>query len=90
MTGATFTVRANGDAPGAIRWDGPDTGGFDMRDGCAGPFLTARAEPRPDASRKTLGRALNAWNVAGAESSAARHLGCDDGVWATPSDPDGE
>lgn len=90
MTGATFTVVANGDGPGSIKWDGLDTGQFDMRDVCTGPFLTARAETRPDASRETLGRALEAWNVAGADPSAARHLGCDDGAWATPSDASGE
>ena len=90
MTGASFTVRANGDAPGSIRWDGPDTGQFDIRDVCTGPFLTAKPKPRPDASRATLGRALKAWNVADADPSAARHLGCDDGAWATPSDASGE
>lgn len=90
MTGATFTVVANGDGPGSINWDGPDTGQFDIRDVCTGPFLTARAEARPDESRTTLGRALRAWSVAGADPSAARHLGCDDGAWATPSDASGE
>lgn len=90
MMGATFTVVANGDGPGSIKWDGPDTGQFNIRDVCTGPFLTARAEPRPDGSRETLGRALEAWSVAGVEPSAARHLGCDDGAWATPSDASGE
>lgn len=90
MTGATFTATANGDGPGSIRWDGPDTGRFDIRDVCTGPFLTARADTRPDESRAALGRALKAWSVAGADPSAARHLGCDDGAWATPSDASGE
>ena len=90
MIGATFTVVANGDGPGSIKWDGPDTGQFDMRDVCTGPVLTARAETRPDESRATLARALKAWKIVNADPTAARHLGCDDGAWATPSDPNGE
>ena len=90
MAEATFTVTGDGDASGAIRWDGPDTGRFDIRDVCAGPFLSAKAEPRPDPSRDTLGKALAAWGVSGADPKAARHLGCDQGAWATPSDSSGE
>ena len=88
MVGADFTVGSNGDGPGAIRWDGPDTGQFDVSDVCTGPFLSSAATPRPDASRAVLARALADWGMT-ADAAPARHLGCDDGQWAVPSDPAG-
>lgn len=89
MVGATLTATANGDASGAIRWDGPDNGQFDISDICTGPFLSPAATARPDASRDTLSRALAAWGVKG-DARAARHLGCDSGHWALPSDASGQ
>lgn len=89
LTGATLTVIGNGAGPGAIRWDGPDTGQFDISDICTGPFLSPAAKPDPDASRAVLTRALAAWGVK-ADAAAARHLGCDDGHWSVPSDPSGQ
>lgn len=89
MTGATLTVTGNGAGPGVLRWDGPDTGQFDISDVCTGPFLSPAAKPHPDASRAVLTRALAAWGVK-ADAAAARHLGCDDGHWSVPSDPSGQ
>lgn len=89
MSGATLTVTGNGAGPGAIRWDGPDTGQFDISDVCTGPFLSPAAKPHPDASRAILTRALAAWGVK-ADAAAARHLGCDSGHWSVPSDSSGQ
>ncbi|NLS25462.1 hypothetical protein S2M10_04290 [Sphingomonas sp. S2M10] len=89
MVGSSFTVTDNGDASGAIRWDGPDNGQFDHSDVCTGPYLSPVATPRPAAARATLAAALKAWGVAG-DAGKARHLGCDEGHWAVPSDPSGK
>ena len=72
MIGAMLTVTGNGDAPGALKWDGPDTGQFDISDVCTGPFLSRRGKPAGDAAtRRTLTAALAAWKVPG-DASAAR------------------
>ncbi|MDP5280039.1 hypothetical protein Q9Q95_13985 [Sphingomonas sp. DG1-23] len=89
MVGSTFTVTANGDVSGTIRWDGPDNGQFDHSDVCTGPYLSPAVTPRPDASRATLAAAIKAWKVDG-DASTARHLGCDQGHWALPSGPGGK
>lgn len=89
MVGAGLTVTDNGAGPGTIRWDGPDTGQFDISDVCSGPFLSPAASPHKDASRAVLTRALAAWKVTG-NADAARHLGCDQGHWSTPSDASGQ
>lgn len=89
MVGSTFTVTANGDVSGTIRWDGPDNGQFDHSDVCTGPYLSPAADPRPDPSRATLAAAIRAWKVDGA-AGKARHLGCDQGHWSVPSDPGGK
>jgi hypothetical protein len=89
MVGSTFTVTGNSDASGTIRWDGPDNGQFDHSDVCTGPYLSPAASTRPDPSRATLAAALKAWGVKG-DADAARHLGCDQGHWAVPSEPDGK
>lgn len=90
MIGATLTVTGNGDGPGVLKWDGPDTGQFDVSDVCTGPFLSARGTPAGDAAtRRTLTAALAAWNVAG-DAAAARSLGCDQGQWTVPTDASGE
>ncbi|KQT32463.1 hypothetical protein ASG29_11840 [Sphingomonas sp. Leaf412] len=84
MVGATLTVTPNGAGPGALRWDGPDTGQFDIRDVCTGPFLSAQGVPAGDvAARRTLAAALAAWGVP-ADAAAARMLECDQGQWAVP------
>ena len=90
MVGATLTVTANGDGPGTLKWDGPDTGQFDVSDVCTGPFLSARGTPAGDAAtRRTLTAALAAWGVRG-DAAAARSLGCDQGQWTVPTDASGE
>lgn len=90
MIGAGLTVTANGDAPGALTWDGPDNGQFDSSDVCTGPYLTPRGRPAGDpAATATLKAALTAWNVDG-DADAARALGCDSGHWTVPTDPAGE
>ncbi|NJB97753.1 MULTISPECIES: hypothetical protein [Sphingomonas] len=89
MVGSSLTVTGNSDASGAIRWDGPDNGQFDHSDVCTGPYLSPAAAPRPAAARATLATALKAWGVAG-DAGKARHLGCDEGHWAVPSDASGK
>ena len=90
MIGATLTVAPPGDGPGAIRWDGPDTGQFDIGDVCTGPYLTPRFTPAGSAAaRRTLAAALAAWRIPG-DAAAARALGCDRGQWGVPTDPAGE
>jgi hypothetical protein len=90
MIGVGLTVTANGDAPGALKWDGPDTGQFDISDVCTGPYLTPRGTPAGDpAAAATLKAALAAWKVTG-DPAAARALGCDSGQWTVPTDPAGE
>jgi len=89
MVGSTFTVTANSDVAGTIRWDGPDNGQFDHSDVCTGPYLSAAANPRPDPSRVRLTAAIKAWKVDG-DAGAARHLGCDQGHWSVPSEPGGK
>jgi hypothetical protein len=89
MVGSGLTVTGNSDAASAIRWDGPDNGQFDHSDVCTGPYLSPAATPRPDSARGTLTAALKAWGVPG-DAGKARHLGCDEGHWAVPSDPSGK
>lgn len=89
MVGSSLSVIGNSDAPGAIRWDGPDNGQFNHSDVCTGPYLSPAATPRPAAARATLASALKAWGVPG-DAGKARHLGCDEGHWAVPSDSSGK
>ncbi|KHL25238.1 hypothetical protein PK98_00250 [Croceibacterium mercuriale] len=90
MTGATLTITANGDGPGMLAWDGPDTGQFDISDRCIGPYLSARGTPAGDpAAARTLAAALSAWSVGG-DAAAARALGCDQGHWAVPTNAAGD
>lgn len=90
MTGAMLTITANGDAPGMLAWDGPDTGQFDISDRCIGPYLSARGTPVGDpAAARTLSAALSAWSIGG-DAGAARALGCDQGHWAVPTNPAGD
>ncbi|MET3713017.1 hypothetical protein ABIC65_003736 [Sphingomonas trueperi] len=89
MIGSNFTVTGNSVASGAIRWGGPNNGQFDHSDVCTGPYLSPAATPRPAAVRATLAAALKAWGVAG-DAGKARHLGCDEGHWAVPSDASGK
>ncbi|WP_294250359.1 hypothetical protein [uncultured Sphingomonas sp.] len=89
MVGSRLTVTGNSDASGAIRWDGPDNGQFDHSDVCTGPYLSPAATPRPAAARATLAAALKAWGIIG-DAGKARHLGCDEGHWAVPSDASGK
>jgi hypothetical protein len=89
MVGARLTVTANGDGPGALRWDGPDTGQFDVSDMCTGPYLAPRDTPARDPAAATLKAALAAWGIKG-DAAAARALGCDSGQWTVPTDPAGK
>lgn len=90
MIGAKLTITANGDASGVLRWDGPDTGQFDISDVCTGPFLSPRGQPAGDArTRQTLKAALAAWSEGG-NADAARSIGCDQGQWTVPSNASGQ
>ncbi|MCJ2185690.1 hypothetical protein [Novosphingobium beihaiensis] len=90
MIGATLTISANGDAPGVLRWDGPDTGQFDVSDICTGPYLSPRGQPAGDPqAHSALKAALTAWQEPG-DAGAARSLGCGQGQWTVPSDASGQ
>ncbi|MFC4291485.1 hypothetical protein ACFOWX_03555 [Sphingorhabdus arenilitoris] len=86
MKGAVFALPEIGDSGGSLKFEGPDTGQFDVTQQCDMPFISAPDTAVPPRQMESLQKAMAAFKLPAARPEYTRMLACDFGHWATAID----
>jgi hypothetical protein len=89
MIGATFSLKDEPDNGGSLKFDGPDTGQYNVSAQCDMPYLDKKGDKSPQLSVGLLQKAISAFNLPAVKAADIRKLACESGHWATAIDPQG-
>lgn len=89
MTGATFSLSNETDSGGSLKFDGPDTGQFNVSQQCDMPYLDKKGAEAAKGTTALLQKALAAFKLPAAQQDEIRKLACESGHWSTSIDSEG-
>jgi hypothetical protein len=89
MKGATFSLFKETDSGGTLKFDGPDTGQFNVTQQCDMPYLDKKGAKTPKDATDLLQKALAAFRLPAAQPDDIRKLACESGHWSTSLDSEG-